>query len=227
MIVRLGLALILLLNTCAGANVQPIEISVFFPVVVGGPVTKIIDKLAADFEKDHPGVKVRPVYTGSYVETIGKALVALKSGERPQAGVMLSADIYTLIDADAIIPWDDFIKTNEDRAWIDSFFSAFMLNSRTGGKTWSIPFQRSTIVLYWNKEAFREAGLDPNRPPATWAEQLEFARKLTKRDGNGRVLQWGIQVPSTGYPYWLFQGFTTQNDLLLMKPGGPHTYSDN
>ena len=40
-----------------------------------------------------------------------------------------------------------------------------MLNSQTGGKTWGIPFQRSTIVLYWNKELFKEAGLDPNKPP--------------------------------------------------------------
>jgi len=93
MIPRLGLALALLLTTCAGANAQPTEISVYFPVVVGGPVTKIIDKLAADFEKDNPGVKVKPVYTGSYVETIGKALAAVKSGEPPQAAVMLSADI--------------------------------------------------------------------------------------------------------------------------------------
>lgn len=227
MILRPGLALALLLTTCAGANAQPIEISVFFPVVVGGPVTKIIDKQAAEFEKDHPGVKVKPVYTGSYVETIAKALVALKSGEPPQAGVMLSADTHTLIDADAIVPWDEFIKTDNDRTWIESFFPAFMLNSRTGGKTWSIPFQRSTIVLYWNKEAFREAGLDPSRPPATWAEQLEFAKKLTKRDGNGRVLRWGIQVPSTGYPYWLFQGFTTQNDVVLMNSAGTQTYFDH
>ena len=41
-----------------------------------------------------------------------------------------------------------------------------MLNSQTGGKTWGIPFQRSTIVLYWNKEPFKEAGLDPNKAPA-------------------------------------------------------------
>jgi sn-glycerol 3-phosphate transport system substrate-binding protein len=42
-----------------------------------------------------------------------------------------------------------------------------MMNSRTGGKTWGIPFQRSTIVLYWNKDAFKEAGLDPRRARPT------------------------------------------------------------
>ena len=57
-----------------------------------------------------------------------------------------------------------------------------MENSQTGGKTWGAPFQRSTIVLYWNKDLFKEAGLDPDKAPATWAEQLAFAQKLTKRD---------------------------------------------
>ena len=42
---------------------------------------------------------------------------------------------------------------------------------------------------------------------------LEYAQKLTKRDASGNVTQWGIQVPSSGFPYWLFQGFTTQNGV--------------
>lgn len=224
-LLRLALALTLTAGI-APAAAQPVEITFYCPVVVGGPVTKIIERLAADFEKANPDIKLKPVYTGSYAQTIAKALAAVKAGEPPQAAIMLSADMYTLIDADAIVPWDHFIKDEADRAWITGFFPAFMLNSRTNGTTWSIPFQRSTIVLYWNKEAFKEAGLDPSRPPATWAEQVDFARRLTKRALGGRVTQWGIQVPSTGYPYWLFQGFTTQNDVLLVNDTGTHTYFD-
>jgi len=205
---------------------QTADITFYYPVAVGGPVTKIIDGLAADFMKDNPGIKVTPIYAGTYQETIVKALTAVKSGEPPQTAILLSTDMFTLIDEDAVIPFDDFIKTAEDKAWLASFFPAFMLNSRTGGKTWGIPFQRSTIVLYWNKEAFKEAGLDPNKPPANWTEQVEFARKLTKRDAGSHVTQWGIQVPSSGFPYWLFQGFTTQNDVLLMNEAGTQTYFD-
>jgi sn-glycerol 3-phosphate transport system substrate-binding protein len=73
-----------------------------------------------------------------------------------------------------------------------------MANSQTGGKVWGVPFQRSTIVLYWNKELFKEAGLDPNRPPENWKEMLEYAQKLTKRDASGNVTQWGVQIPSFG-----------------------------
>jgi sn-glycerol 3-phosphate transport system substrate-binding protein len=208
------------------AAAQSVEIQFFYPVAVGGPITKLIDGMAAEFEKANPGIKVKPIYAGTYQETIVKVLTALKSGEPPHTSVLLSTDMFTLIDEDAIIPFDDFIQSAEDKAWMASFFPAFMLNSRTGGKTWGIPFQRSTIVLYWNKEMFKEAGLDPNRPPATWAEMLDYAKKLTRRDASGNVTQWGLQIPSSGFPYWLFQAFTTQNDVLLMNEAGTQTFFD-
>jgi sn-glycerol 3-phosphate transport system substrate-binding protein len=200
------------------------EISFFYPVAVGGPITKIIDGYAADFEKENPAVKVNPIYAGTYQETIVKALTAHKSGTPPVTSVLLSTDMFTLIDEDAIVPVDDFIKTEQDRRWLASFFPGFMLNSQTGGKTWGVPFQRSTIVLYWNKELFKEAGLDPEKAPATWQEQLDFAQKLTKRDGAGNVSQWGVQIPSSGFPYWLFQGLTTQAGAILANPEGTRTF---
>ncbi len=204
----------------------PVEVSFYYPVAVGGPITKIIDGYAADFEKENPGIKIRPIYSGSYQESITKALTAVKSGEPPVTSILLSTDMFTLIDEDAIVPYDDLIKTADDQVWLKSFYPAFMENSRTGGKTWGIPFQRSTIVLYWNKEMFKDAGLDPNRPPATWKEQLEYAQKLTKRDASGKVTQWGIQIPSSGFPYWLFQALAIQNGVQLMNDAGTQTYYD-
>ena len=59
---------------------QAPEISFYYPVAVGGPITKIIDGYAADFEKENPGIKVKPIYAGTYQETIVKALTAHKSG---------------------------------------------------------------------------------------------------------------------------------------------------
>jgi len=202
------------------------EISFYYPVAVGGPITKIVDQMASDFEKDNPGIRVKPVYAGSYQETLVKGITAHKSGQPPTTAVLLSTDMYTLIDEDAIVPFDDFATSPDDRAWMNSFYPAFMANSRTGGKTWGIPFQRSTIVLYWNKELFKEAGLDPNRPPATWKEQVEYAQKLTRRDASGKVTQWGIQIPSSGFPYWLFQALAIQAGTNLMNAAGTQTYYD-
>jgi sn-glycerol 3-phosphate transport system substrate-binding protein len=214
--------------TLAGgpAAAQSTEIAFYYPVAVGGPVTKIIDGLAADFMKANPDIKLKPIYTGTYQETIVKALTAAKAGEPPQTAIILSTDMFTLIDEDAIVPFDDLIKTREDRDWLKSFYPAFMENSQTGGKTWGIPFQRSTIVLYYNKDLFKEAGLDPNKPPATWHEMTEYAQKLTKRDASGRVTQWGVQIPSSGFPYWLFQGLAIENGANLMNQAGTEVYYD-
>jgi sn-glycerol 3-phosphate transport system substrate-binding protein len=204
----------------------PVDISFYYPVAVGGPITKIIDKFATDFERENPGIKVHPIYSGTYQDSITKALTAVKSNDAPAMSVLLSTDMYTLIDEDAIVPWDPLIKTAEDRAWLRGFYPAFMENSQTGGKTWGIPFQRSTIVLYYNKEMFKEAGLDPNHPPETWKEMAEYAQKLTKRDASGKVTQWGVQIPASGFPYWLFQGLTTENGVQLMNAAGTETYYD-
>jgi sn-glycerol 3-phosphate transport system substrate-binding protein len=223
MALALGLAV---LAGAAGAQ-QATEITFYYPIAVGGPITKIVDGYAEQFSKEHSTIRVKPVYTGTYQESIVKALTAHKSGEPPTTAILLSTDMFTLIDEDAIVPWDELARAPDDAAWMKSFFPAFMKNSQTGGKTWGIPFQRSTIVLYWNKEIFKEVGLDPNKPPATWAEQLELAKKLVKRDAAGHITRWGVQVPSSGFPYWLFQGFTTQNDVLLMNEAGTQTYFDD
>jgi sn-glycerol 3-phosphate transport system substrate-binding protein len=161
--------------TAAGALAAPAivraatEITFYYPIAVGGPITKIIDGYVADFEKENPAISVKPIYAGTYQETIVKALTAHKSGNPPVTAVLLSTDMFSLIDEEAIVAFDEFAQSEADKNWIKSFFPAFMENSQTGGKTWGIPFQRSTIVLYWNKEAFKAAGLDPEKAPATWA----------------------------------------------------------
>jgi sn-glycerol 3-phosphate transport system substrate-binding protein len=205
---------------------SPVEVPFFYPVAVGGPITKIIDGYVADFEKENPGINLKPIYSGSYQESIAKALTAVKSGDPPVTSILLSTDMFTLIDEDAIVPFDDLIKTADDKAWLKSFYPGFMENSQTGGKTWGIPFQRSTVVMYYNKEMFKEAGLDPNQPPATWQQQVQYAQKLTKRDASGNVTQWGVQIPSSGFPYWLFQGLAIENGVNLMNSAGTQTYYD-
>jgi sn-glycerol 3-phosphate transport system substrate-binding protein len=205
----------------------PVEVSFYYPVAVGGPIAKTIDGFAQAFMKDNPGIKVTPIYAGTYQETIVKALTAHKSGTPPVTSVLLSTDMFTLIDEDAIVPFDEFAKTADDKAWMSGFYKAFMLNSQANGKTWGIPFQRSTVVMYWNKELFKEAGLDPNKAPATWGELKEAATKLTKKDAGGKVVQWGVQIPSSGFPYWLFQTLTTPNGAILANDPGTQVKFDD
>lgn len=204
----------------------PTELSFFYPVAVGGTITRVIDGYAADFSRENPDIKVMPVYAGTYQETLVKVLTAHKSGTPPTLSVLLSTDMFTLIDEEAVIPFDGLIRTDADKAWLADFFPAFMLNSQTGGQTWGIPFQRSTIVLYWNKELFRQAGLDPEKAPASWVEHAAFAEKLTKRDAAGNVSQWGTQIPSTGFGYWMLQALAIEAGEVLANQEGDRTFFD-
>ena len=202
------------------------EISFYYPIAVGGPVADRMARLVEDFERENPGIKVRPIYSGTYKDSIAKALTAHRSGNPPDLAVLFAVDIYTLIDADAILAFDELVEPVGGKAWLGSFYPALMANSRVAGKTWGIPFQRSTILLYWNKQMFREAGLDPERPPRNWDEMAQFAQKLARRDEAGRVTRWGVQIPSSGFPYWLFQGLVTANGATLMNATGTETYFD-
>ena len=197
------------------------ELNMHYPIAVGGPLTQVVDGIVADFEAENPDVKVNAIYAGNYDDTRIKALSALKSGEPAQLSVLFSIDAYDLIEQDLIVAFDDLVVTEEDKAWLNSFYPALMANGQIEGKTWGIPFQRSTIVAYYNKDMFREAGLDPEKAPGTWDELVEMGKKLT-RDG-----RHGIMIPSTGYPYWMFQALAIQNGKELMSNDGKTTRFDD
>jgi sn-glycerol 3-phosphate transport system substrate-binding protein len=198
------------------------EISFYFPVAVGGPITRIIDGYAADFQRENPAIKVMPIYAGSYQDTLTKAQTALKANAGPQMAVLLSTDVFSLMDDDLIVPFDTLAQGGSDAAWLRSFYPALQKNGEIDGHTWGVPFQRSTIVLYWNKTAFQDAGLDPERPPANWVEHAEYAQKLTRRSG-GSVDRWGVQIPASGFAYWLFQALATEAGATLANPAGTET----
>lgn len=195
------------------------ELEFYFPVAVGGPITKIVDGLVADFMKDNPSIRVKAVYAGSYTDTLTKAVTATKAGQGPQLAVVLSTDTFSLIDDELIVPFDSLATSAEDKAWLAGFYPAFLRNGQIGGHTWGVPFQRSTIVCYYNKDILKSAGLDPDRAPDTWAQLTDTMLKTTKREGD-RTNIWGLEIPGDGFTYWLYQALAIQAGVELANPAG-------
>ena len=225
------LAALLLLGMAplAGAE-KVIELDMYFPVSVGGGPDALISALCDQFHLENPGIKVNPVYAGSYADTRTKVLAAIQAGNVPAVALMFSIDLYQLFSMGVLYDYDSFAATPEDQAWLNGFYPGFMENSRLDGKTYGIPWQRSTIIMYYNKDLFREAGLDPDAPPQNWRELSEFAGKLVKKDANGQTVRYGVQIPSdkAGYAYWMLQTFTlTQDGFNLMNDTGTEVYFDN
>lgn len=216
-----GLLAGVMASAISGVAFAKTDLTMYYPVAVGGPLTKIVDGMIEEFEQQNPDIDVTAIYAGNYNDARIKALAALKSGKPAQLSVMFSIDVHELMGLDAIIPFDDVVSTEEEKQWLNSFYGPLMENGKVGDKTWGVPFQRSTIVMYYNKDMFRAAGLDPEKAPTTWDELVSMGKTLTK-DG-----QWGAMIPSTGYPYWMFGALTKQNGEVLMNQAGNQTYFDN
>ncbi len=202
------------------------ELTFYYPIAVGGPVTKLVDALCAGFEKE-AGIKVTPVYAGQYGETLTKAVTAIKGGSGPQFSVLLAASLHEIRDLDLVVPVEEIDESAETKAWLARFYPAFMANSLADAKTWSVPFQRSTLVAFYSKPAFQETGLDPEKPPRTWAELISASKKLTVRQGDN-TSRWGLKMSSSlGNAQWTFGALANQAGHILNNPQGTEVYFDH
>ncbi|NKC33634.1 ABC transporter substrate-binding protein [Falsiroseomonas selenitidurans] len=208
-----------LLATPALVRAQTVrELTFYYPIAIGGPVPRIIDGYCEAFQRE-TGIKVNPVYAGNYGETLTKAVTAIRGGAGPHFSVLLAAELHSLRDMDILTPFEEIEGAGDLDAWTRGFFPAFMANSKAGGKTWSVPFQRSTAVYFYNKDWFRAAGLDPEAPPRTWAQLVEAGRRLTQ-DG-----KWGVKMSSSaGNGQWTFGAMANQAGHKLMNDAGTETY---
>jgi sn-glycerol 3-phosphate transport system substrate-binding protein len=199
----------------------PVEIDLFFPVPVQGMLANEMKRLIDRFNAEHPGIVATAVYTGSYDDTNMKTRAAVKAG-RPPAAVIMSANFVRdyAINGDAD-PWDALIEKDNKtpEAFMDEFWPALRSNAVIDGKIYGVPFQNSTPLLYYSVDAFKEAGLDPDHPPASWEAWITAARKLAKSEG-GQTTRWGLMFPTT-YDYcgWVASG-------LVMANGGQYFNHD-
>jgi sn-glycerol 3-phosphate transport system substrate-binding protein len=217
------LALVFAVSSTAAAKT---EIKFYYPVGVAGPLVKVINGMVAAFEKENPDIDVEPVYAGNYNQTMQKVQTALLGGNPPDVAVVEISELFSLLQMDALIPLDPYIEQEGGQQFLDNYYKGFLGNAYgRDGKIYGFPFQRSTPILYWNKDMFaaagdklRAAGLDPGRPPKDWKELVEYAKILTIREGN-QTKQYGLIIPG-GWNDWIFEAFSRQNGSQLIKEDG-------
>jgi len=115
-------------------------------------------------------------------------------------------------------PLDAMIAGEGGKGFLDKFWPSMLLNCVYDGKVYGIPFQRSTPVMYYNKDAFKAAGLDPDKPPLSWDELVAAAEKLTRREGE-RVAQWGLELPLEAFN-WFYYALVYANGGEVLSPDG-------
>ena len=162
----------------APAAAEPIELQWWHAMTaVNG---ERISKIAADFNASQSGYKVVPVFKGSYAETMTGAIAAYRAGNPPNIVQVFEVGTATMMAAKgAVKPVYQLMEDAGEKFDRDAYLPAVTgYYSTADGKMLSFPFNSSTPVVYWNKDAFKKAGLDPDKPPKTWPETFEAAKKL-------------------------------------------------
>jgi sn-glycerol 3-phosphate transport system substrate-binding protein len=213
------------LSAPAVVRAQTVQKLIFYyPVAVGGPLAAIVDGFCAAYQKE-TGVAVEAVYAGDYSQTLIKTTTAIKGGGGPHFAVLLAAEMHSLQDMDILVSLDEIGLDADAQKWLGQFYPAFLANSHADGKTWSVPFQRSTAIFYYNKAAFRDTGLDPDKFPTTWDTLADTAAKLVQRDASGKVTRWGIKMASDlGNAQWTFGALANEAEQTLMNEAGTEVY---
>jgi sn-glycerol 3-phosphate transport system substrate-binding protein len=222
----LGIGLLVFLLLFSSTAWGKTELRFFYPVGVAGPLVKVINGMVEKFEAENPDIDIEPVYAGNYNQTMQKVQTAVLGGNPPDVAVVEISELFSLLQMDALIPLDDYIAKEGGKNFLENYFPGFLGNAYgRDGKIYGFPFQRSTPILYWNKDMFqavadqlKAAGLDPNRPPETWDELVEYSKILTIREGN-QTKQYGLIIPG-GWNDWIFEAFARQNGSQLLKEDG-------
>ena len=199
-ILSLCLALTLLAGFMLPVSAEkPVEI--IFWHSMGGVNGEAIVKMVEDFNKENEGkIKVNVEYQGTYDDAINKVKAAGMSAM--PADVMQIYDIGSrfMIDSGWALPVQEMIDAeNYDISQVEPNIAAYYT---IDGKLYSMPFNSSTPLLYYNKTAFKEAGLDPDTPPTNFDEIIEMAEKLTIKDADGKTVRWGFGMGNYG---WFFE----------------------
>lgn len=146
-----------------------------------------------EFNRTNPDIIVESTQL-PWNEHEKKILTSILS-ENPPDIIFLVTPVAKWATRLALIPLDDFIKRDKFDSSI--FFSALWDEMKFRGHTYALPLYSNSYAFFYNKRLFKEAGLDPEKPPKTWDEVLEFSSKLTKRDASGNLIQMGF-IPTYG-----------------------------
>jgi multiple sugar transport system substrate-binding protein len=159
-----------------------------------------LEPMIEAFEAEHPNINIESVLSveGGYEALLQKIRLAAAAGDTPDLAQVGYTYIPSAVNTLGAVNLEPFIEQDAEFG-IDALIPAMAGLGRVSGDVYAIPLATSTPVLYVNADAFREAGLDPQNPPRTWAEAKAAAQKLEDAGYEGAVWGWDI----TGN--WIFQ----------------------
>ena len=180
-----------------------------------GALGNWVEDLAEGFNKSQKDYKVTPVYKGSYDQSMTAGVAAYRAGEAPDILQVFEVGTASMIYADGVTKSvTEIMKENDVPFDLNDYIPAVAsYYTAPNGELLSLPFNSSTTVMYYNKDAFKKAGLNPEAPPKTWDEVKNAAVKL-KASGSScpMTTEWISWVHLESFSAWHDQPFASQNN---------------
>ncbi len=155
-----------------------------------------------EFNRRHSDIRVE-LLTISQVDR--KMLMATAGNIPPDVAGLWSYNVIPYADRAALLPLERYCAGAGMGP--EDYISSYWHLCTHRGHVWALPTTPASIALHWNKKLFREAGLDPERPPRTIEELDQYARRLTRRDANGEIVRMGFMPAEPGWWNWAWGCF--------------------
>lgn len=201
MVRKLLLSLVLLAASAAFAQTR-VEVWYALGQAFGAP---LFEELIAEFNALNPDVEIVPVYAGNYDNALQRLQATTAVGEGPGIVHMAHVLASALVENGYVLELSE--RAGPDFFDPDEFYDSLLDGCRYGDGIYCIPFNTSTPVLYYNRDLFREAGLDPDADfPTNWYDVFEIGPALVQRNASGDLEQWVYAVPADGWHFDAFLG---------------------
>jgi sn-glycerol 3-phosphate transport system substrate-binding protein len=175
------------------AGLAKTEIHVW--IGISGQLAEAVQTQAREFNQSQSDWEVKVLHKGTYAEVLTAAIAAYRQKNPPHVVQVFEVGTQTMLLSGAVYPVHDLMRDHEIHVDWNDFIKPVVGYYTKDGKLYSMPYNSSTPILYYSRDAFRKAGLDPERPPKTWQDVETYARKLIAAG----AAKCGF---STGWPSW-------------------------
>ena len=178
---------------------------------MGGKLGEKVEEICRKFNSSQSEYKITPVYKGNYTETMTAAIAAFRAKKQPHIVQVFEVGTASMMAAEgAVYPvYKLMADTGQKFEQSDYLQAVIGYYTTPEGKMLSMPFNSSTPVLYYNKDAFKKAGLDPEKPPRTWPELAKYAKKCM----DSGAVKAGFSV---GWQSWvLLENFSAWHNVPI------------
>jgi sn-glycerol 3-phosphate transport system substrate-binding protein len=215
LLVIVSLVTSLVATACGGTPTPSGPTKLAFWHAMGGSNGEAINTMTKAFNDAQTKCIVEPSFQGSYDEELNKLKAGLQTKDVPAVVQLYDLATRLMVDLGMASPMQEFI--DKEKYNISDYEPNILAYYTVDNKLYSMPFNTSNPIIYYNKDMFKAAGLDPNKSPRTFDEVQQFAKKLTKKDASGKVTQYGISLAIYG---WFFE-------QLLSVQGGIYANNGN